>query len=366
MLRRKFNTQKWDAHVEEKNVWIWRKFKLITVTSGKSFFVRISIVTLFFLLIPFNSVCFAYLRSFLCQVSGAGEAAERGEGRETSNENLWWSVDPVSSKTFQQKVINCSMCSEISLLVLNWGINMSPRIHHNYHNFTSLRQRTFNLMENSSLPDEWRRLHCYHWDCAPIFIQICRIPFAVSKAVSAFFVAPTHKFMLIMQNSIFEQILLPKDNIWNDKRLRKGIICYNSFAYDVSQFERFTKQISPCNAKVGEPIFDNWCDTIQSFGCQWVRQKVGYRSMDGKRITGGTATRSFCFANSLSFKFKTTKHSIRDSGALLFFACYSLGVYLSWNISSRLYLNKKFVVTFNLWFVLLVIVWKFAMKLKPK
>lgn len=128
------------------------------------------------------------LSSFCCWKGGG-----KGEGRATSNENLWWSVDPVSSETFQQEVINCSMCSEISLLVLNWGINMSPKIHHHYHNFTSQRQRTFNLMENSSLPDEWRRrLHCYRWDCAPIFIQICRIPFAVSKTVSAFFLAATH------------------------------------------------------------------------------------------------------------------------------------------------------------------------------
>lgn len=48
------------------------------------------------------------------------------------------------------------------------------------------------------------------------------------------------------------------DNIWNDKRLRKGIICYNSFAYIVAGRSQFAReQIFLVKWQTGELILNS-------------------------------------------------------------------------------------------------------------
>lgn len=81
-------------------------------------------------------------------------------------------------------------------------------------------------------------------DGAPIFIQIYGVSLFVASleaenySSSIFSCLPQFftvaKFMEIIQISLKSGGQLPYrrgDNIWNDKRLRKGIICYNSFAW---------------------------------------------------------------------------------------------------------------------------------------
>lgn len=129
---------------------------------------------------------------------------------------------------------NCSIFTKP--FTPNWGINTSQETHNHYHNSClparTAAETTFNLLENLLPAFGWwmETFYCYRYKCAPIFVRSAWVALFAAAHSKQFCSSTVPKFMQIIQNSIFQTNRMPRDNILNDKRLRKGIICYNSFA----------------------------------------------------------------------------------------------------------------------------------------